>query len=107
MREAGNVTFSTLIFKYQLTNEISSKFGHCGFGPDFCASDVCVSGCDRKSDCDPGFGSQWAKSSTCPLNVCCSKFVSAFSHTMFFVPDMCASTDSISFRDFAEQRKTS
>jgi hypothetical protein len=54
----------------------SNNFGFCGHGPDFCGKDVCVNNCDRKSECDPGFGSEWAESSTCPLNVCCSEFVS-------------------------------
>ncbi|KAI3088813.1 CAZyme family GH18 [Penicillium roqueforti] len=52
----------------------SNNFGFCGHGPDFCGKDVCVNNCDRKSECDPGFGSEWAESSTCPLNVCCSEF---------------------------------
>ncbi|KAM7224443.1 family 18 glycosyl hydrolase [Rhypophila decipiens] len=52
-----------------------SKWGFCGVGPDFCADDVCVDTCDFKADCDPGgFGEQYVKSVTCPLNVCCSKF---------------------------------
>ncbi|EGU73090.1 hypothetical protein FOXB_16405 [Fusarium oxysporum f. sp. conglutinans Fo5176] len=50
-----------------------NKNGNCGFGPDYCGKDVCRSDCDRKSDCNPGFGKQWAKSDKCPLNVCCSK----------------------------------
>ncbi|OLN85019.1 Killer toxin subunits alpha/beta 4 [Colletotrichum chlorophyti] len=66
------------LFDFNLYNPhndaASSKFGHCGSGPDFCAPDVCASGCERKSECDPGFGSQWAEKSKCPLNVCCSKF---------------------------------
>lgn len=36
--------------------------------------DDCVSGCDRKSYCDPGFGPEWAEVPNCPLNVCCSKY---------------------------------
>ncbi|KAJ6020329.1 glycoside hydrolase family 18 protein [Penicillium canescens] len=43
-------------------------------GPDFCGSDVCISSCDAKSDCDPGWGSEWSTAETCPLNVCCSKY---------------------------------
>ncbi|KAH7195298.1 hypothetical protein DER44DRAFT_536499 [Fusarium oxysporum] len=50
-----------------------NKSGNCGFGPDYCGKSVCRSDCDRKSDCNPGFGKQWAKSDKCPLNVCCSK----------------------------------
>jgi hypothetical protein len=66
-----------------------SPSGWCGFGPDCescgCAvlklswpdvavcGETCVSECDRKSQCNPGFGSEWAKRDKCPLNVCCSK----------------------------------
>lgn len=28
----------------------------------------------NRSECDPGWGLQWSKSSSCPLNVCCSEF---------------------------------
>lgn len=35
----------------------------------------CLSTCDFKADCNPGWdSSSWSKSETCPLNVCCSKF---------------------------------
>ncbi|OJJ00682.1 hypothetical protein ASPVEDRAFT_129047 [Aspergillus versicolor CBS 583.65] len=47
--------------------------GTCGFGPDFCGKG-CSSSCDRKSECDAGWGEQWSSTSACPLNVCCSKF---------------------------------
>ncbi|KAF5591120.1 hypothetical protein FPCIR_6195 [Fusarium pseudocircinatum] len=50
-----------------------NKNGNCGFGPDYCGKSVCRSDCDRKSDCNPGFGKEWAKGDKCPLNVCCSK----------------------------------
>ncbi|KAF5692426.1 chitinase [Fusarium denticulatum] len=50
-----------------------NKSGNCGFGPDYCGKSVCRSDCDRKSECNPGFGSSWAKNDKCPLNVCCSK----------------------------------
>ncbi|KAF2018022.1 glycoside hydrolase family 18 protein [Aaosphaeria arxii CBS 175.79] len=43
-------------------------------GPDFCGKENCVGTCDQKSECDPGWGMQWSKSSKCPLDVCCSKF---------------------------------
>ncbi|KAL2813234.1 glycoside hydrolase [Aspergillus granulosus] len=46
--------------------------GYCGHGPDFCGKHVCVAGCESKSECDPGFGVEWAENSKCPLNVCCS-----------------------------------
>ncbi|KAF2743763.1 glycoside hydrolase family 18 protein [Sporormia fimetaria CBS 119925] len=35
--------------------------------------DTCVADCGRKSDCNPGYGSQWSVRDKCPLNVCCSK----------------------------------
>ncbi|KAK4096330.1 glycoside hydrolase family 18 protein [Parathielavia hyrcaniae] len=47
--------------------------GACGAGPDFCGEE-CTSQCGWKSECDPGWGIQWSNASTCPLNVCCSKF---------------------------------
>ncbi|KAF9887254.1 hypothetical protein FE257_010382 [Aspergillus nanangensis] len=47
--------------------------GYCGFGPEFCGKG-CTSSCDKKSECDPGWGKEWAVNPTCPLNVCCSKF---------------------------------
>ncbi|KAK3947264.1 glycoside hydrolase superfamily [Pseudoneurospora amorphoporcata] len=36
----------------------------------------CQSGCDPKSDCNPGTwnSTKWSKSEKCPLNVCCSKY---------------------------------
>ncbi|OJK02479.1 glycoside hydrolase family 18 protein [Aspergillus aculeatus ATCC 16872] len=48
-----------------------SKSGYCGFGPDSCGDDVCVSTCDAVAECGP-----YAKvaNPTCPLNVCCSQF---------------------------------
>ncbi|PYH80405.1 class V chitinase [Aspergillus uvarum CBS 121591] len=52
-----------------------SKFGICGYGPDYCSKDNCVSSCGQLSECDPGdWGSEFANSTTCPLNVCCSKY---------------------------------
>ncbi|RKK93244.1 hypothetical protein BFJ68_g15612 [Fusarium oxysporum] len=53
-------------------NGCCNKSGNCGFGPDYCGTN-CRSDCDRKSECNPGFGSKWAESDKCPLNVCCSK----------------------------------
>ncbi|KAL4812079.1 hypothetical protein BDW67DRAFT_194002 [Aspergillus spinulosporus] len=46
----------------------------CGMGPSYCASENCTSTCDAKSECDPGWGSQWSQRQSCPLNVCCSKY---------------------------------
>ena len=51
-----------------------SKTNVCGTGPKFCGSGNFISNCDYKSECDPGYGAQWATAATCPLNVCCSKF---------------------------------
>ncbi|KAH9478589.1 Chitotriosidase-1 [Psilocybe cubensis] len=51
-----------------------TKFGSCGLGPDSCGPENCISNCDRKSDCDPGWGAQWSNAEECPLKVCCSKF---------------------------------
>ncbi|KAG8162769.1 hypothetical protein KVR01_007247 [Diaporthe batatas] len=48
--------------------------GVCGMGPDYCAPGNCISECTAKSDCDPGWGSEWSSAEKCPLNVCCSKF---------------------------------
>ncbi|KAH7202902.1 uncharacterized protein BKA55DRAFT_600509 [Fusarium redolens] len=53
-------------------NGCCNKSGNCGFGPDYCGTN-CRSDCDRKSECNPGFGSKWAEEDKCPLNVCCSK----------------------------------
>ncbi|PYI27235.1 glycoside hydrolase [Aspergillus indologenus CBS 114.80] len=47
--------------------------GNCGYGSDFCGK-ACSADCDRKSECDPGWGREWSVASHCPLNVCCSKF---------------------------------
>ncbi|EEP82318.1 conserved hypothetical protein [Uncinocarpus reesii 1704] len=47
--------------------------GVCGLGPDFCG-DGCISTCNEKSECDPGWGAEWSLASNCPLNVCCSRF---------------------------------
>ncbi|KAF9891872.1 hypothetical protein FE257_003357 [Aspergillus nanangensis] len=48
-----------------------SKEGICGFSPDECGTDTCISNCDAKAECG-----QYAlpDSATCPLNVCCSKY---------------------------------
>lgn len=48
-----------------------SNSGWCGYGPDFCGEEVCISNCDAKAECgeysDGG-------SVSCPLNVCCSEW---------------------------------
>ncbi|KAE8326142.1 hypothetical protein BDV39DRAFT_193873 [Aspergillus sergii] len=48
-----------------------SKTGVCGFSPDQCGQDNCISNCDAKAECG-----QYAAAghTTCPINVCCSKF---------------------------------
>jgi chitinase len=67
-----------LLFEYwsELTlwrSEPITKKQVCGLGPDYCG-DTCISTCDYKSECDPGWGSTWSNAETCPLNVCCSKY---------------------------------
>ena len=47
--------------------------GVCGLGPKFCG-DGCISTCDYKSECDPGWGLKWSNATKCPLNVCCSEY---------------------------------
>ncbi|KAL3473172.1 hypothetical protein BJX99DRAFT_272425 [Aspergillus californicus] len=52
-----------------------SKYGNCGFGEEYCSTKQgCANNCGLKSECDSGWGLEWAESKTCPLNVCCSKF---------------------------------
>ncbi len=72
------LTISTAQFTCSATQPCSigccSKGGVCGLGPTFCGANNCVSNCDRKSDCDPGWGPQWSNSESCPLNVCCSQY---------------------------------
>ncbi|KAH8882436.1 glycoside hydrolase [Thozetella sp. PMI_491] len=48
-----------------------SKEGFCGYSPDFCGANVCISNCDAKAECG-----QYALAGNerCPLNVCCSKY---------------------------------
>ncbi|KAK4441922.1 chitinase [Podospora aff. communis PSN243] len=48
--------------------------GVCGMGPTYCGPGNCTSSCTAKSDCDPGWGMEYSLASSCPLNVCCSKF---------------------------------
>ncbi|KAF4250872.1 hypothetical protein CNMCM8714_008771 [Aspergillus fumigatus] len=48
-----------------------SKAGYCGFGPDFCGDDVCISNCDAVAECGEYAAEPGAK---CPLNVCCSQY---------------------------------
>ncbi|EEQ88507.2 bacteriodes thetaiotaomicron symbiotic chitinase [Blastomyces dermatitidis ER-3] len=48
-----------------------SKYGSCGFGPEFCSPKTCVSTCDAKSECGKYAPKGQEK---CPLNVCCSRF---------------------------------
>lgn len=47
------------------------KTGICGYSPDQCGTDVCISNCDAKAECGQ-YGV--AGSNVCPLNVCCSEF---------------------------------
>ncbi|KAJ5779984.1 glycoside hydrolase, partial [Penicillium paradoxum] len=48
-----------------------SKTGVCGYAPDQCAPDVCLSNCNAKAEC--GEYSEGG-SVSCPLEVCCSKY---------------------------------
>ncbi|KAJ7064104.1 hypothetical protein C8F01DRAFT_1229630 [Mycena amicta] len=49
----------------------NGKSGFCGFGSDFCGSDVCTSNCDAQAECGKDAPPE---NVTCPLNVCCSQF---------------------------------
>ncbi|UJR08796.1 hypothetical protein I4U23_013052 [Adineta vaga] len=62
------------MFKYMFGNisiingACCSKWGNCGYGPDFCGGN-CLSNCQAKSECG-----KYGKVEKCPLNVCCSEF---------------------------------
>ncbi|PYH48038.1 uncharacterized protein BP01DRAFT_313070, partial [Aspergillus saccharolyticus JOP 1030-1] len=44
-------------------------------GPNFCGPDVCINSCDAKAECNPdNWPSEYVNATTCPLNVCCSKY---------------------------------
>ncbi|CAF2505200.1 unnamed protein product [Rotaria sp. Silwood2] len=45
-----------------------SKFGNCGYGPNFCGTG-CLSNCNAKAECG-----QYGVQKLCPLNVCCSQY---------------------------------
>ncbi|ROT42462.1 hypothetical protein SODALDRAFT_16059 [Sodiomyces alkalinus F11] len=47
----------------------SGESGFCGYGPDFCGPDVCISNCDAQAQCGPHAPEGEER---CPLNVCCS-----------------------------------
>jgi len=47
-----------------------NKDHECGFGPSFCSPETCLSSCDQKSECNPGWGEQWSQNNNCPLNIC-------------------------------------
>ncbi|KAK7962737.1 uncharacterized protein PG986_003562 [Apiospora aurea] len=47
-----------------------SKTGICGYAPEQCGKDTCISNCDAKAECGQ-YGVEGKK--TCPINVCCSK----------------------------------
>ncbi|KAE8310127.1 hypothetical protein BDV41DRAFT_400350 [Aspergillus transmontanensis] len=48
-----------------------SREGFCGFGPEFCGDEVCISSCDSVAECGKH---ATANNTECPLNVCCSQF---------------------------------
>ncbi|CAL8102804.1 unnamed protein product [Orchesella dallaii] len=50
------------------TDACCSKWGNCGYGPDFCEN-----GCQNNCDATPECG-KWALEPECPLRVCCSKW---------------------------------
>ncbi|BCS04473.1 uncharacterized protein AKAW2_80274S [Aspergillus luchuensis] len=66
----------------------SKLSGVCGFGPDYCSSQNCIAAastngtCSHLAECDPSvsgwttvaWGSEYASSEKCPLNVCCSAY---------------------------------
>ncbi|CAF2912024.1 unnamed protein product [Rotaria sp. Silwood2] len=53
----------------QCTNKACcSKYGNCGYGPDFCGQG-CLSNCNAKAECG-----QYGVQKLCPLNVCCSQY---------------------------------
>ncbi|KAJ6133076.1 hypothetical protein N7471_008291, partial [Penicillium samsonianum] len=68
-----------------------SKYGNCGYGEDYCSKGKgCVNNCGLKSECDAGWGLDWAESKKCPLNVCCSKY--GFCGT---TEDFCGEKDKV------------
>ncbi|EPE06529.1 chitinase class V [Ophiostoma piceae UAMH 11346] len=85
-RKALIVSGLCALFAYSVADDIAcsasnpcelgccGKNGLCGMGPNYCAPGNCTTSCDAKSDCDPGWGSEWSASSKCPLNVCCSEY---------------------------------
>lgn len=77
--------------------------GVCGLGPDFCG-DSCTSQCDQKSECDPGWGTEWSDASKCPLNVCCSKFGFCGTTKDFCEGQLAASPDCPVSRRTADKR---
>ncbi|KAJ6031531.1 hypothetical protein N7540_002263 [Penicillium herquei] len=76
----------------------------CGYGPDYCSSTHCITAgstngtCSQLAECDPGvypgwgdeWGSEYASSENCPLNVCCSEY--GFCGT---TTDFCGNTSVI------------
>ncbi|KAJ5375522.1 hypothetical protein N7517_007528 [Penicillium concentricum] len=46
-----------------------SKSGSCGFGPDWCSDENCISNCKAVAECG-----QYGNDKKCPLNVCCSRW---------------------------------
>lgn len=56
--------------------------------PEYCGPGKCINSCDAKAECDPGgWGAQYVQSTSCPLNVCCSKH--GFCGT---TPEFCGNT---------------
>ncbi|KAH9395637.1 hypothetical protein TYRP_020370 [Tyrophagus putrescentiae] len=69
------------------TKACCSKWGNCGYGPDFCEND-CQNDCDAKPECG-----QYAENGKkeCPLKVCCSQFGFCGTTADFCKSDGCQS----------------
>lgn len=69
------------------TKACCSKWGNCGYGPDFCEND-CQNDCDAKPECG-----QYAEKGKeeCPLKVCCSQFGFCGTTADFCQSDGCQS----------------
>lgn len=83
----------------------SSQKGICGFSPDQCGTDTCISNCDAKAECGQYAPSE---SAACPLNVCCSEYGFCGTTEVSILPstrDLTALQRlmSIAIRNFAKQ----
>ncbi|ROV91006.1 hypothetical protein VSDG_07707 [Cytospora chrysosperma] len=76
----------------------------CGLGPSYCGAGNCTSSCDAKSDCDPGWGSEWSSAESCPLNVCCSEYGFCGTTSLFCGTDDKVDTPSCTGGSSASQK---